>query len=61
MSDREIPERREVKRVLRGLGMTSRQVDALIRNGWSALVGETQAENEELKEACAALTARLKN
>ena len=56
---REIPERREVKKALRDLGMTSRQVDALLRDGWRSLVGETIAENEELREQLIALKQRI--
>ena len=56
---REIPERRQVKKALRDLGMTSRQVDALLRDGWRSLVGETVAENEELREQLIALKQRI--
>jgi hypothetical protein len=50
MTDRPIPERKHVKEKLRELGMTHRQIDGLLRAGWKNLVGETQAENEELHE-----------
>lgn len=59
-NDRQIPERKSVKDALRNLGMSARQVDALIRNGWAALVGETIAENDELREAVAELTKRIR-
>jgi hypothetical protein len=57
--DRPIPERKAVKTALRDLGMTSRQVDALLRDGWKTLVGETEAENEELREQLAQLRQKL--
>jgi hypothetical protein len=56
---RDIPERRDVKQALRDLGMSARQVDALLRSGWKSLVGETQAENEELKEQLIALKQQI--
>ena len=59
MAARDLPERRKVKRVLRDLGMSSRQVDAFLRGGWAALVGETQAEADELREKLAALNCLL--
>jgi len=58
-TDRELPERRAVKQALRDLGMSKRQVDALLKDGWSGLVGETLAETDELREAVAELTERL--
>ena len=58
-SERAMPERREVKRVLRELGMSARQVDTFVRVAWPALVGETQAELDETREALAAIQARL--
>jgi len=59
MGGRDLPERRDVKRALRDLGMTNRQVDALLRGGWAALVGETKAEAAELRDKLAALTKLL--
>lgn len=59
MSDRTLPERREVKRALRDLGLSARQVDALLRSGWRALVGESKAEADELRERLAQLAARI--
>ena len=56
---RQIPERRDVKAALRGLGMSSRQVNALLRTGWQGLVGETQAELAELREQLAELKQRI--
>ncbi|MEQ8207301.1 MAG: hypothetical protein RIA65_14105 [Woeseia sp.] len=50
MTDRPIPERKQVKAALRDTGLSNRQVSALLRNGWKSLVGETEAENQELKE-----------
>ena len=57
--DRAIPERKLTKTALRDLGMSSRQVDALLRDGWKCLVGETQAENDELRERLAELRQKL--
>ena len=59
MTDRPIPARKAVKTALRELGLSNRQVDALLRNGWKGLVGETIAENEDLREALGALQQRL--
>ena len=58
--DREIPERKAVKAALRGLGLCKRQTDALLRDGWRGLVGETEAELLELREAVARLGRQLK-
>ena len=56
MNDREIPERSQLKSALRSTGLSSRQTDALLREGYKALIGETQAENEELQEQLDELT-----
>ena len=50
-----LPARKDVKAALRQAGLSSRQVDALLRQGWRALVGETQAEAAELREQLDAL------
>jgi 3-oxoacyl-(acyl-carrier-protein) synthase len=54
-----LPDRKVVKGALRQAGLSSRQVDALLRHGWSALVGETQAETIELREQLDALRAQF--
>lgn len=59
MSDRAMPERKSVKQVLRDLGLTTRQVDALLRSGWRGLVGETQAERDELRERLVQLVSKV--
>jgi hypothetical protein len=59
MTDRAIPERKAVKAALRDLGMSARQVDALLREGWRSLVGETEAENQELRERLADLKRKF--
>ena len=59
MPERAVPERRNVKRALRDLGMSNRQIAGLLRGGWKALVGEVQAENEELREKVNELFARV--
>lgn len=53
--DRTLPERKRVKDALRAAGLSNRQVDALLRAGWKSLVGESEAENAELRDALAAL------
>ena len=60
MSDREIPERSELKSALRSTGLSSRQTDALLREGYKALIGETLAENAELREKLEELANTLK-
>ena len=57
---RDIPERRAIKAALRELGMTNRQIDALLRDGYKRLVGETKAENLELREQLEILTSKFK-
>jgi hypothetical protein len=59
MDGRAIPERKAVKAALRQTGMSARQVDALLRSGWAALVGETKAENDELRDQLAELKRRI--
>jgi hypothetical protein len=44
---------------LRKIGFSSRQVDALFRSGWRALVGEKDAEIAELSDAVEAMAERL--
>ena len=53
------PDRRAAKKALREIGFSSRQVDALFRAGWGALVGQKDAELAELEDAVEALSARL--
>lgn len=50
-----LPDRKIVKDALREAGLSSRQVDALLRRGWSALVGASEAESAELRDQLAAL------
>lgn len=57
--NRNVPERRAVKQALRELGLSDRQVRALLSGGWKSLVGERDAEVEELKEALADMCASL--
>ena len=49
------PDRKTVKVALRGAGLSSRQVDAFLRGGWRALVGDVQAESDELRDRLARL------
>lgn len=58
-TDRLVPERKSVKDALRAAGLSNRQADALLRRGWAALVGESQAETAELREKLAALQSAL--
>jgi hypothetical protein len=53
------PDRKAAKQVLRNIGFSSRQVDALFRSGWAALVGAKDAEIAELEDAVAAMAERL--
>jgi hypothetical protein len=53
--ERTLPDRRAVRAALRGVGLSNRQADAFIRDGWKAVVGVVKAENEELREALTAL------
>jgi len=50
MPERVLPERRDVKRALRAAGLSARQTDALLRDGWRGLVGAAQAEADEFRE-----------
>jgi hypothetical protein len=59
LSDRTLPERRDVKDALRAAGLSNRQVDALLRAGWRGLVSESEAEAAELRDALAALTVAV--
>lgn len=63
--ERTLPERRDVKLALQGrpvpgFKMSQRQIDALLRGGWRALVGESKAEADELREALARFQVALK-
>ncbi len=49
----ESPTRRDVERALRECGLSHRQARKFISAGWSALVGEQQAELDELRELVA--------
>lgn len=54
-----VPERRAVKTALRQAGLSSRQVDALLRHGWAGVIGATQAEADELREQLDALRGQF--
>lgn len=57
-----IPLRKTVKLALRQhASMSERQVDALLRNGWKGLVGDTQAAEQEEAERTAREAAALRN
>lgn len=57
--DRIVPERRQVKDALRAAGLSCRQVDALLRDGWRGLVGASEAEASELRDKLEVLQAAL--
>lgn len=54
-----LPDRKATKAALRGAGLSNRQIDALLRSGWSGLVGESAAEALELREQLDALRAQF--
>ena len=60
MADREIPERKAIKAALRSTGLSARQTDALLREGFKALIGATKAENAELREQLEELAQKLR-
>ncbi|MCC6172398.1 MAG: hypothetical protein IT481_10260 [Gammaproteobacteria bacterium] len=53
------PDRKAVKAALRAAGLSSRQIDALLRDGWRGLVGVKDAEVAELRDQLDALQSRL--
>ena len=59
MNDRPIPERKAVKVALRELGMSHRQIDAFLHDGWKSLVGETEAERADLEEKLRGVIERI--
>lgn len=48
-----------MKGALRQAGLSNRQIDALLRSGWSGLVGESAAEALELREQLDALRGQF--
>jgi hypothetical protein len=60
MNSRILPERKAVKAALQSTGLSARQIDALLRGGWAALVGEAEAEVSELRDKLADLRDLLK-
>jgi hypothetical protein len=50
-----LPERREIRELLRAR-MSDRLVKALFAGGWKAVVGEAQAETDEIREELQAMT-----
>ena len=54
-----LPARKSVKDALRASGLSDRQVRALLARGWSALVGESEAEADELRDALEQLREQL--
>jgi len=56
---RTVPERKAIKAALKSAGLSTRQVDALLRAGWKGLVGDTQAHCDDLIERLSRLTTSL--
>jgi DNA-binding transcriptional MerR regulator len=56
---RDIPERKQIKKALRDLGLSNRQIDALLRDGYKTLIGATAAENAELREQLEILQSKF--
>jgi hypothetical protein len=54
-----LPDRRTIERALRAAGLSSRQAKRFVSAGWPALVGEAQAEVDELTAELAELREAL--
>lgn len=54
-----LPERKAVKAALRSAGLSDRQTQALLKSGWGALVGESNAEASELQDQLDSLLRQL--
>ena len=57
--DRPGPDRRVVKDALRAVGLSRREVDALLSRGWRGLVDAREAELAELRDRLAELQGAL--
>lgn len=55
----ELPDRRTIEAALRAAGLSGRQAKRFISVGWPTLVGEAQAELDELKAELQDLQERL--
>jgi hypothetical protein len=55
-----MPDRPEIERLLRQAGLSHRQARKLLSVGWRGVVGEQQAEHDELKQKLAELEARMR-
>jgi len=53
------PSRRDVERALRSAGLSHRQARKLLAAGWRDVVGEAQAEAEELRAELEELRASI--
>ncbi len=53
--------RKSVKDALRAAGLSVREVQALLGGGWAALVGEAQAEADDLRDRLNTLQARFES
>ncbi len=54
------PSRRDVEAALREAGLSHRQARKFVAAGWPSLVGEAQAEAEEIRERIETLENLLK-
>ena len=54
-----MPNIKEVEAALAGAGLSRRQRRALLKSGWSAVVGEEKAELDELRIALAELAGGI--
>ncbi len=54
------PTRPEIERVLREAGLSHRQARKLLSVGWRGVVGERQAESDELKQRLSELEQKLR-
>lgn len=55
-----LPSRRDVEAALRALGLSHRQARKFVAAGWPALVGETQAELDEMRALLEEVTGTLR-
>ena len=53
--------RPEIERLLRAAGLSHRQARKLMAVGWAGVVGEQQAEQDELRQRLAELEERLRS
>ena len=59
VDERELPTRKAVEQALRQIGLSHRQARKFVAVGWPALVGDVQAERDELRAQLDDLAAKL--